>query len=426
MTNFKLFISIVFGFFILAGVLFLVVTPQNTTSVKGDVEIWGTVKSEYMRSLIDIIKTNNINISYEEKEESTYVGELIEAFAGGKGPDVFLLPHELIVRFSDKVYPLSKELISERDFNDTFVEEGRLFQYGDNTLGLPLYIDPLVMYWNRDIFTSANIASPPQYWTSLVDDVKNLVSYTDAGEIISPAVGLGEFVNINHAKDILSLLFLQTGSDIIEVGEEGLEMSFIDGADESVLRFYTEFARPGKDTYTWNRSLDEARDMFVAGDVPIYFGYASELPGMIAQNPHLNIDMATVPQLQSASFKTTYGSLTGVVVARYTDNLPGAQYVQFSLVGEEAVASIAQNLNVAPARTSLLGGVQEDAFKDVYYQSALFSRGWLDPQPETSYTILKDVVESITSGRARVSEAVSTLNRDLQALIKESGVGTGY
>ena len=278
----------------------------------------------------------------------------------------------------------------------------------------------------RSAFTSANIATPPQYWTALVDDVKTLVSYTDAGEIVSPAVALGEFVNITHAKDILGLLLLQTGSDITHISDDGLEVSFIDGADESVLRFYTEFARPGKDTYTWNRSLDEARDMFVAGDLPIYFGYASELPGIVMQNPHLDIDMATVPQLQSIPTRTTYGSLMGVAIARFTDNLPGAQYVQTGFVSEEAIASLAQSLNVAPARTSLLGGSQEDAFKEVYYESALFARGWLDPQPETSYTIFKDVVESITSGRARVSEASRTLTRDLQTLIKETGTGTGY
>lgn len=426
MTNFKLLISLMFGAFLFIGVLFLVISPQNTTSAKGDVEIWGTVKSEHVRPLIDMIKTNQINISYEQKAGSTYISELIEAFAGGKGPDVFFLPHELIVRFSDKVYPLSKEVISERDFRDVFIREGELFRYGDNTLGLPMYVDPLVMYWNRDVFASANIATPPQYWTTLVDDVKTLVSYTDAGEIVSPAVALGEFVNITHAKDLLSLLLLQTGSDIIEINDDGLEVSFIAGALESVLRFYTEFARPGKDTYTWNRSLDEARNMFIAGDLPIYFGYASELSGIVVQNPHLDIDMATIPQLQGMSTRTTYGSLMGVAIARYTDNLPGAQYVQAGLVSEEAIASLAQSLNVAPARTSLLSIPQEDAFKDVYYQSALFARGWLDPQPKTSYTILKDVVESITSGRARVSEVSTTLIRDFQTLIRETGTGAGY
>lgn len=425
MTNFRLIISFIFGAFLFIGVIMLTL-PSNTSDLRGEVVVWGTAPERVMTSVLQSLKTNALSITYKEHQEEEYADNLIEAFASGKGPDVFFLPHELIVRFSDKVYPLPKEIISERDFKDMFIREGELFRYGDSVLGLPVYVDPMVMYWNRDVFASANIATPPEYWAALVDDVKGLTSYTDAGEITSSAVALGEFVNINHAKDILSLFLLQTGSDIVDIKEDGLEASFIDGALESVLLFYTEFARPGKDTYTWNRSLDESRDMFVAGDLPIYFGYASELPGVVAQNPHLDIDITTVPQLQDMSVRATYGSLMGVAIARYTDNLPGAQYVQAGLVGEEAVASLVQSLNVAPARTSLLDVPQEDAFKEVYYESALLTRGWLDPHPEMSYTIFKDAVESITSGRARVSEASMTLMRDIQALIKETETGPGY
>ena len=55
-------------------------------------------------------------------------------------------------------------MISERDFKNTYIEEGELYLAANGILGLPITVDPMVMYWNRDIFSSAAIAAPPSYW----------------------------------------------------------------------------------------------------------------------------------------------------------------------------------------------------------------------------------------------------------------------
>ena len=38
--------------------------------------------------------------------------------------------------------------------------------------------DPLVMYWNQDIFTSSGIAQPPKTWTEFLSIIPEL-SVTD-------------------------------------------------------------------------------------------------------------------------------------------------------------------------------------------------------------------------------------------------------
>jgi ABC-type glycerol-3-phosphate transport system substrate-binding protein len=425
MTNFRLTISFIFGAFLFIGVIMLTLS-SNTSDVRGEVVVWGTAPERVMTSVLQSLKTNALSITYKEHREEEYADNLIEAFASGKGPDVFFLPHDLIVRFSDKVVPLPEEVISPRTFKDLYIEEGELFRYTGETLALPLVVDPLVLYWNRDIFSGAGIPTPPVYWSDVMSDTLTLTMYDNAGNVIRPAIPFGEFANIAHAKDILNMLLLQTESAIVADGKEGLELAFIDNALQSVFLFYTEFARPGKDNYTWNRSFDEARDVFVAGDVAMYIGYASELPDIITQNPHLNMDMSRIPQLKSTDSMMTYGKMTGIAVARSTTNVGGATYVQTALQNPEYIETLAEAFTVAPARRDMLSEKQSDAYKEVYYDAALIARGWLDPNPEFSYTIYEEIIEEITSGRIQLSEAIYTLQRSLNELIRDMSVGPGY
>ncbi|NTV44801.1 MAG: extracellular solute-binding protein [Candidatus Yonathbacteria bacterium] len=425
LSTFKIVITALFGASIFFGVITLVIGPDRSKGAKGDVLVWGTIPPDTMNLLISPLNTNSLHVKYEEKDPKTYEQNLIEAFASGKGPDVFFLTNEMIVRFRDKVYTFPKETITERTFRDTYVEEGELYITKGQIVAMPFLVDSMVLYWNRDLFSVAGITKAPSTWTELLAIVPKLVSYTDSGEIIRPAVGLGEFQNIDHPKDILSLLFLQTGSSITKDGDSGLMLSFQENAAESVMRFYTEFARPGNDIYTWNRSMARSREAFIAGDLPMYFGYGSELSLIMAQNPHLNIDVAQVPQLAENGRVTTYGVLTGVAISKATQNALGSLNVATGLTSVDSMKIASSALGTSPARRSLLAVEETDAYRTIFNKSALIAHAWLDPDASATYTLFEDTTESITGGRSRLSEAVYTMKEGMKELIKTLGFGKG-
>jgi len=424
-SNFKLIISILFGIFIVAGVAYLVIAPGKKGELRGTVTVWGISDEKTMSDILAGLDSSSLDIFYEQKDAGTYGDELIEAFASGSGPDVFIMTDEMVVRFRDKTYPFSRESVTERMFRDTFVEAGEVFLSDGTAIALPFFVDPLVLYWNRDIFSSAGVARVPETWTELVALIPKLAQYGEKGEILRPAVSLGEFSNITHAKGILATLFLQTGSNIVVSGKDGLELGFVDGAAQSVIRFYTEFARPGKETYTWNRSMQNDRDVFASGDMPIYIGYASERNIIAEQNPHLNIDMALVPQLSEGGRTSVYAKTYAAAVSKTTDNPSAALYVASGMASADIWSTSASVLGGSSARRALLDTSSTDRYRPIIDASTLIGRTWLDPDADMSYTVFKDTVESITSGRERLSEAVYVMQQDLLRYIKERGLGTG-
>ena len=65
--------------------------------------------------------------------------------------------------------------------------------------------------------------------------------------------------------------------------------------------FYTDFANPTREGYTWNADMGRALDEFARGKVVFYFGYAFDLPQILAQAPQMNLEVIPIPQLDNTA-----------------------------------------------------------------------------------------------------------------------------
>jgi len=430
MSSFQVIVGAIFFVFILISVLlFAGVIPgfrSSSGGSGGEVVIWGTMSQKDTRGFFEDVNReykDSFRITYVQKNVVEYESDLVQALAAGVGPDLFFLPHDLILKHQDKVTPIPFESVSERRFQDTFLEEGELFITQEGILAFPLLVDPLVMYWNRDLFSQAGIAQPPVYWDELFSMVPKLTKNDQAGNITQSGVALGTFTNIQNAKGILSALTLQTRNPIVERTAEYSAQIVFGNQDqrsraESALRFYTQFANPSNQLYAWNPSLDSAREAFTAETLAMYFGYASELDQIITKNPHLNFDVAVIPQIRDENSKRTYGTLTGLAISRQSKNPQTALQVMNVLTNRKNQSTLSNIIGLPPVRRDLLSEEPSDAFQSTFYDAAIITDGWLDPQPERTYNIFSDMVSSITSGRKSIGSAVGDAQTQLETLIK--------
>ena len=432
MSFFQTTLLLFFGFFIIFGVLvfsgILPIFDNAPDGVGGEVTLWGTLPARLLEAPLAALNAQNedlFSVRYVEKKAASFDTELVEALASGAGPDMIFLPHDLIVRHENKVFPLPYANFSARDFRNAYIEEGELYLRDDGIIALPFSIDPIVMYWNRDTFSGAGLVKPPAEWDEFLTLAPALIKKDGAGNITQSAVAFGDFSNIANAKDIISMLILQAGNPIVELGAEGTrkvtlrdQRGLVTPPAQSALRFYADFANPSKPIYSWNRSLPEARDMFAAGDLAVYFGYASERAAIRAESPRLNFDAAPVPQTRDAERKTAFGKMTGVAVLKNSRNAQTAFFAAFALSGKPFIESFSAVSGLPPVRRDLLAAKPKDAdvFTSVFYDSALISKGWLDPKPDKTAEIFSAMVRNTLSGRSTVSSAVSEAHEAIDAL----------
>lgn len=390
-----------------------------------EISMWGIFPEGKIRTLISDFNEENrdfFKINYSQKKSSDYENEIINALAAGSGPDIWVLTQDLILKNKDKIFVIPFASYKERNYRDNFIDSAALFIDGQNIVGLPLAVDPIVLYWNRDLFSSNGIGRPPQYWDEFLIDVQNLVKRDEAGNITQAGAALGEFQNVKNAKEILSMLILQTGNPIVKndtldvvLGYKGENLL---DPTESTVRFFNEFSNPGKTSYSWNKALPDSDKMFVAGSLAMYFGYASELENIKAKNPHLNFDIAEVPQIKDGKIKATFGRIYSLVISKNSPQLQAVFSAILKLTDKDFSKDFSQITGLGSARRDVLVEGTGDPILSIVYKSTIMSRAWLEPDPQQVSEIFKNMVESSATGRLKISEAVRNAKNKLEELIK--------
>lgn len=428
MSTFQIVILAVFAALAVAGVgIFAFVVGGQQTDTIGPVEMWGTFDDAAVNAVLRHLSEGDSrfkNITYVEKKPEMYGAELTEALASSRGPDVFIMRDNEVVRDGNKIMPIPVESLPREQFQNTFIEAADPFLSVDGVVAIPMLVDPLVMYWNKDTLATAGFARPPQTWDELYDYAMKITKRDETNSILKSAVALGEYQNVTHAKDILSLLMLQAGGRITTYQGDTLVSALSSRSNdtqqpiESALRFFTEFANPSNSYYSWNRAQNESRASFGATSLALYIGRASEEPIIRQTNPNLNFAVAAIPQLKSKDVSMTVGTVYALAIPRATDNLAGAQQASYILASEQASVLFSEALGIPSARRDVLSKASS-GLSELFNKQAIISRSWIDPNPEKTDAIFRAMIEGVTSGALKIGEALQRGDQTLSTLLRE-------
>lgn len=430
MKNFQIISMVIFGLFAVFGLLVFSGTIDIGTSdkntAKGTVTLWGTYDKSSMESLIDNFNARNqtFEVKYSKKDADTFSEDLLEAIASGVGPDMFFLPDDLALKYANKIYTIPYASYPIASYKGAFAEAGEVFLTTNGILAFPMVIDPMVMYYNRNILDSNNIAFPPNNWEEFTLQSTKITTKNDDKQILKSAVGFGQYSNVSGAKDILSMLFMQIGNGIVK--ETGQSFSSVLSEQvanlpkpASVISFYISFADPNKTNYVWNKSFPNSREYFLADNSAFYFGPASEYQTLVKKNPNLNFAIAPVPQIKGSNLKTTSAHTTGIAVTSFSKNLNTALTAAGLMATTDFALEFAKAVGGAPARRDLLAGAPEDEFSPTIYSSALFARSWLDPSDRDTDNIFRAMIDGAFSNNRSPEDVLEEASGRIELLLRK-------
>ena len=152
-----------------------------------------------------------ITIQYRKLRYEEYEQELLNALAEDRGPDIFSIHNTWVRKYESKLAPMpetitmaypvvkgtiKKEVVPElrtvrsltlREIRDNFVDvvAGDVILGDGKVYGLPLSVDTLVMFYNKDLFNNAGISQVPAYWNKeFLQNVQKLTRQDAKQEII--------------------------------------------------------------------------------------------------------------------------------------------------------------------------------------------------------------------------------------------------
>lgn len=391
-------------------------------------KIWGLDDEGDFQELLANYKKENkhITIIYEKKSLADYETELINAFAADRGPDIWLIHNTWLPKHKDKIKELPNEFLSFSDFRNNFVEVVEKDLTDENKIyALPLYVDTLALFYNKDILNSAGIPLPPDTWEELIADLDNLVQRNQWGGIEQAGAALGTAENIDHSTDILALLMLQNGTKMINKDKESAtfdESIYAEGKTyqpgQDALRFYTDFSNPSKRTYTWNRQMSYSLDAFIEGKVVMMFNYSNQIPAIKDRAPYLNFGISPMLQIKARNFDIDYANYWAFTVSKKTRVIQEAWKFILYLSQKENAKKYLETVNRPTARRDLVNWQKDDLELGVFAKQSLSAQTWCQVDPSAIETIFANAIESVVLGRANVTKAIRAAADQVTLLMK--------
>ena len=187
------------------------------------VVVWGTFPSSTFNKVIDVVKNQDLRITYVQKSENTYQQDLIEAFANGKGPDLYMITADMIKKNINFIYKTPYASYPEKTFRDYFIDGADIFMDKEGIVAFPVVVDPIVLYYNKNILSNEGIVAPPKTWDELfvMNPVLTKRETVGSGTLNQSMIALGQYSNVNNAKDILASLLLQNNNSIVKSNNDG-------------------------------------------------------------------------------------------------------------------------------------------------------------------------------------------------------------
>lgn len=424
------------GVVFLALALFLILGGLGGTKAPERVtlQFWGVFdESIFYRDVFSDFERANprVKIIYRKFNFEDYEKQLVDSFAAGTGPDIWLTHNSWLPKHGDKIQPLpsapsGKEapLFTVKDFREQFVDAAAEdLISGNNIFGLPLYLDTLALYYNKDIFNTTGIASPPSTWQEFIDIVPRLTQLDSRDNVIKSAAALGTARNINRSTDTLSLLMLQSGVQMTSQGNTGASFSRPvqnQNVGEIALQFYTDFANPSKRVYTWNDQQHYSIDAFLNGETAMMLNYSHQILTLRGKSPRFNFAIAPAPQLEGAPVKVNYANYWAATVSKQSKNSRQAWEFLVFLTSRPSATKYLIASDRPSARRDLIQQQQTDPDLGVFAQQALSARSWYQADNSAIEKIFAEMIENVNFGRASVKDALNTAESQVTVLMARS------
>lgn len=177
------------------------------TSAKGTVVLWGTLPETGMNSVVQQFnpKAKDYSVQYVYVPEAQFHQKLLEALANGNGPDLIIGRYQSILAERDRILPFPLANLPEKNFNDTYLDGAKALFGPEGAIGLPISIEPMVLFYNRSLLSKHGIVNPPAYWDEVASIAPQL-TVKEGNRFIETGIALGTPTSVEFSSETNSFV----------------------------------------------------------------------------------------------------------------------------------------------------------------------------------------------------------------------------
>jgi len=396
---------------------------SNNPAKQITLSYWGLwAPTSVLQSVFDDFSKQNpgVTIQYQKQSPTQYRERLQSAIASGTGPDLFRFHASWVPMLRSELSPAPSAVMTPSEFENTFYPIATKQLVANNqVVGMPLMYDGLALYYNKDIFETANL-KPPATWAELRQIASDLTIRTE-NKLSRGGVALGNSTNVEHFADIIGLLMVQNGADPSDAtSPEAIQ----------AVTFYTNFVKKDQ---VWDDTLPSSTVAFSRGDVAMMIAPSWRAHEVQALNPNLQFAISPVPKL--ADVQIGWASFWAEGVSSQSKNKDISwkllAYMSSNAVQQKLYSDAKQTRSFGEiySRRDLASQLINDPYVGAYLTDAPTAQSWylnsfthdngLNDQIIKYYL---DAVTTISTNAKSVTDAMITVGQGTSLVLRQFGL----
>lgn len=366
------------------------------------------------------------------------------------GPDLWLIPLEWLPKHRDKFVPVPENFLAKQNlpspsprlfsFRRSSPTPGNATIYSqiyvpvtaddnivDNqVITLPLSVDTLGLFTNPLLLETKGVTTPLLTWEAIVEVVKKLTKRSNL-TITEPVIALGTSNNVSRASDILATLMIQNHTPMVnsQKNEALFNQTVIKATDEPVqagelaLDFYTSFASPTKETFTWNGTLPNDFDYFAAGKLPLLIDYSFRVRDLLQKTPGFQFGTSPLPQIAGASREdaATLATAQMIGVTLISQHQGAAwDFIKFLTRGDNSL-TYARASGRPPARLELLDGPGFDPRLQPFLAQLPIAKSWYRNDVNKTDRVFRQAIDAVLAGQP-IPDVIGRLTKQTTHILR--------
>jgi multiple sugar transport system substrate-binding protein len=280
---------------------------------------------------------------------------------------------------------------------------------------MPLEIDGLMVFYNKQLLASAGVTTPPTDWDSFTDLAHKLTVKNGSGQITQSGLAMGTANNISHSAEIVSYLLLEQGIDLIDDSRTTVTLNT--KAVQDVFDTYTSFAM-GSDA-TWSSTLGTDLTMFEQGKLAMLIAPSWRAFDIIQAAPSIEFGMSTLPQLAANNNPVYFATYWGEAVNKNTKNPTAAwAFINFLAQKEQEQTMFSNESKIRAfgepySRVDLNSALQSQTYTSAIATSAPEMVSWQMGDESFVKASLNEAITSIAENGQDTQSALTTAQTEI-------------
>ena len=98
--------------------------------------------------------------------------------------------------------------------------------------------------------------------------------------------------------------------------------------------------------------------------------------------------------------------------------MAGSFAVAYALAGDSSIDQLSKSSSMPPDTRSLLSNKPNEPYLNTFFNSAIISRAWLDPNPSETNSIFFELINSIVVNNSDLEQAINKANNQISILLR--------